>query len=40
MDMTQIWMLCVVLAMVFFMILQGIWYKMGKKSRETEESEG
>lgn len=25
MDMTQIWMLCIVIAMVFFVILQGVW---------------
>lgn len=31
MSMTQIWMLCFVIAMVFFMILQAIWSKMGKK---------
>lgn len=37
MDMTQIWMLCIVIAMAFFMALQGIWYKMGKKNREEEE---
>lgn len=34
MTMTQIWMLCFVCAMVFFMVLSGVWSYMGKKNRE------
>ena len=34
MSMTQIWMLCFVLAMVFFIILSFVWDKMGQKERE------
>ncbi len=37
MSMTQIWMLCVVLAMVFFVILCAVWDKMGRKNRKEEE---
>ena len=37
MTMTQIWMLCFVLAMVFFMILSAVWSSMGKKNREQLE---
>lgn len=37
MTMTQIWMLCFVIAMVFFMILSAVWDHMGKKNREQIE---
>lgn len=33
MTMTQIWMLCFVIAMVFFVILQMVWSNMGKKDK-------
>ncbi len=35
MDMTQIWMLCIVIAMVFFVILQGAW-SIQKKGEEDK----
>ena len=34
---TQIWMLCVILAMVFFMVLTVVWSKQGKKNKDAEE---
>ena len=37
MTMTQIWMLCFVLAMVFFMDFSAVWSQMGKKNREQLE---
>lgn len=40
MDTTQIWMLCVILAMVFFMILTVVWSKQGKKNGNQERIDG
>jgi hypothetical protein len=34
--MTQIWMLCIVIAMVFFVGLQGVW-SIQKKNKGEEE---
>ncbi len=39
MDTTQIWMLCVILAMVFFMILTAVWSKQGKSNGNQEQIE-
>ncbi len=36
MSMTQIWMLCIVLAMVFFTVLQGIWSIQKKKDDKSQ----
>lgn len=36
MTMTQIWMLCIVVAMVVFIILQAVWTK-GAKAREAAQ---
>ena len=36
MSMTQIWMLCIVIAMVFFVILQGTWSLQKKDDGEEE----
>lgn len=42
MNTTQIWMICTILVMVFFMILSAVWSKMGKKrsmnSQEKSDS--
>ena len=34
MSMTQIWMLCIVIAMVFFVALQGVWSLQKKDDNE------
>lgn len=36
MSMTQIWMLCIVLAMVFFVALQGVW-SLQKKDKDDDQ---
>ena len=40
MSTTQIWMLCIILAMVFFMILTFSFHKAGQKAAEKETAEG
>jgi hypothetical protein len=34
MSMTQIWMLCIVIAMVFFVCLQGVWSIQNKDEED------
>ncbi len=36
---TQVWMLCIILAMVFFFVLTTVWEKMGKNN-DNDKIEG
>lgn len=34
---TQIWMLCIILAMVFFMVLSAVWGRNGKDDHQEKK---
>ena len=37
MSMTQVWMFCIVISMVFFVVLQGVWSVQKKNENEEEK---